>query len=386
MKFTIVSEGSVEPKCRHFRICGGCQFQHIPYDEQLAHKEAFVSQCFGRKVESILPCEPAWRYRNKMEFSFAQSKSGEKFLGLMKRRGRVENLEECFLTHPWFIEILKKVREWWQKSDLNAYHPPTNQGVLRTLIVRRGIHSGETMVVLTLSEEPFNEEALTTFVESLPLVDALILRRQIIRKKIPTRFEERVLRGRNHIHEKIHDAQMRPYLFRIRAASFFQPNTIQAETIYQKVMEYGDWKNSEHILDLYCGTGSLGIFASRHVERVHGIELINEAVEDAQVNLALNNVTNMEILEGDVAERLGDFSFHPTSIIIDPPRAGLGPKTIACLHRLNAEKIIYVSCNPVTQAADCQALGYAITHLQPIDQFPHTPHIENIALLTRGHS
>ena len=123
MKLNIPCQEAIEPKCRHFRVCGGCQFQHIPYDEQLAHKGAFVSECFARKVEPILPCEPAWAYRNKMEFSFAQARSGEKFLGLMKRRGRVENLEECYLTSPWFLEVVNNVRAWWQERDLNVILP-----------------------------------------------------------------------------------------------------------------------------------------------------------------------------------------------------------------------------------------------------------------------
>jgi 23S rRNA (uracil1939-C5)-methyltransferase len=374
----------IEPKCRHFGVCGGCQSQHVPYDEQLAHKEAFISRCFGRRPEPILPCDPVWRYRNKMEFSFAQARSGEKFLGLMKRRGRVENLEECYLTGAWFLEVVKKIRLWWQQVELNAYHPPTNQGLLRTLTLREGIHSKEKMIMLTVSEAPFDDRHISSFMEALPEVDALILRRQIIQKKTPTRFEERVLQGKNHIHEILHDTKRRPYRFRIRGASFFQPNTAQAEKIYQKAIEYADLKKDEHVLDLYCGTGSLGIFACTYAARTLGIEIAAEAVQDANVNLTLNGISNMEVLEGDVSEQLRHLCLKPATVFVDPPRAGVGSKTIEHLIKLNPQKIVYISCNPVTQAADCKALhGYEILSLQPIDQFPHTPHIENIALLRR---
>lgn len=383
MKLSIHSENTIDPKCRHFRQCGGCQFQHIPYDEQLAHKKKFVSHCFGREVEPIIPCEPWWRYRNKMEFSFGQSKSGDKFLGLMKQRGRVENLSECFLTNPWFVEVLENVRLWWQQSPLDAYFPPGNRGLLRTLTLREGIRSREKMVVLTVSEEEFEESAIQEFIDSMPPIDSLILRKQIIQKKVPTRFEERTLHGKNSIQEHLYDADGKKYHFQIRAASFFQPNTLQAETIYQKAIESALLSGNEEIFDLYCGTGSIGIFASKHSARVFGIEIVPEAVEDAQANLLLNGITNMQVAVGDAGEWLKDPTFSPSAVFVDPPRAGLGPKTVEQLKDLKPEKIVYISCNPVSQAADCEALGYDILSLQPVDQFPHTPHIENIALLKR---
>lgn len=387
MKLQIASEAPIEPRCSHFRVCGGCQYQHIPYDEQLTQKRAFISHCFSREALPIIPCDPQWRYRNKMEFSFSQAKSGEKFLGLMKRRGRVENLHECYLTTPWFLEVLTNVREWWMDTTLNAYHPPSNQGHLRTLTLREGVRTGEKMVLLTVSEEQLEETHLSSFVENLPAVDAVILRRQILQKKTPTRFEERVLFGKDHIHELLYDDQRRPFHFRIKAASFFQPNTFQAEVIYNQAIALARLENNEKVLDLYCGTGSLGIFAASHVSQVLGIELVKEAVEDAHVNLSLNSISNMEVMQGDVGLTLSQLSFQPNTLIVDPPRIGLGLPTLMHLLKFNPEKIVYVSCNPVTQAADCQVLcqgGYKIECLQPIDQFPHTPHVENIVRLTRS--
>lgn len=376
---------TIDPKCQHFRVCGGCKFQHLPYETQLAQKQNFVKECFGKEVQPIVPCLSYWHYRNKMEFSFAQAKNGEKFLGLMKQRGRVENLHECHLCNPWFIEVVKNVRSWWQKSQVKAYFPPTNQGLLRTLIVREGIQTGEKMVMLTVAEDVFSEEEIASFVEALPDVDALILRKQIVQKKTPTRFEERALKGKNHIHEILYDGFGNTFRFRIRGSSFFQPNTRQAEVIYQNAIASAELNEDEKLLDLYCGTGSLGIFASAQVKEVLGIEIVADAVQDAQTNLLLNHITNMEVVVGDVGDKLAALSFEPSVIFVDPPRAGLGAKTLSHLLTLKAKKIVYVSCNPVSQAADCHILSsdYALISLQPIDQFPHTAHVENIALLKR---
>jgi len=385
MKLQLQCEEAIEPKCPHFGRCGGCKYQHIAYDEQLIQKEAFVRSLFGREVDPILACEPAWHYRNKMEFSFSQAKSGERFLGLMRKKGRVENLNSCFLTNPWFIDTLQRVREWWEASELLAYYPPMDRGSLRTLTIREGVHTGEKMVILTVSGNPeyaLNEQQIQDFIDTVGEVDALLLRKQIIAKKTPTRFVERLLYGKEVIHEKIHDETGHAYTFRIRAASFFQPNTIQAEALYQLAIEYAQLKKDEIVFDLYCGTGTLGIFASKKVKKVIGVEIVHEAVEDAQENLKLNNVHNMQVIEGDVGKI--EFSIRPTTVIVDPPRMGLSSQAIKYLIELAPEKIVYISCNPVTQAQNCQdleAARYQIERLVPVDQFPHTPHVENVVLL-----
>jgi 23S rRNA (uracil1939-C5)-methyltransferase len=370
-------------KCKHFGVCGGCKYQHLPYEAQLSQKQAFVNSCFDRAAEPILASDPFWHYRNKMEFSFAQSKKGEKFLGLMKQRGRVENLDECYLTDQWFIETLKQVRDWWQKSALDAYYPPANKGILRNLTLRQGMRTDEKMAILTISEAPFDDVALSAFIEAVGEIDALILRKQIIQKKRPTRFEERLVKGKPYIHELLQESSGAYLKFRIRGASFFQPNSFQAERLYQKAIACAELNDNELVLDLYCGTGSLGMFASRQAAHVLGIEIVPEAVQDAHANLKENGISNMEVLEGDVGEKLAHIA-HSDVIFVDPPRVGLGPKTIKHLLALKPKKIVYVSCNPASQSADCANLSeYEVCYLQPIDQFPHTAHVENIALLRR---
>lgn len=369
--------------CPHFGICGGCSSQDVPYSEQLIQKEAFISSLFSHPIDPIIPCTPPWHYRNKMEFSFSQAKSGEKFLGLMRKRGRVENLSTCYLTNPWFSETLIRVRAWFETSGLSAYHPRANKGTLRTLTLREGIYTKERMVVLTLAE-PLNEELQHAFVECVEACDTILLRHQIIAKKTPTRFEEKILTGSGVIHEKIHDVRGNSFIFRIRPASFFQPNTRQAEVLYRLALECAELTSEETLFDLYCGTGTLGIFASHSVKCVKGIEIVPEAVDDAKANIALNHISNMEVKVGDVGKIEGEDS--PSTVIVDPPRPGLSPSAISYLIGLNAKKIVYISCNPVTQASNCQQLesaGYRIERIIPVDQFPHTPHVENIAFLRK---
>jgi 23S rRNA (uracil1939-C5)-methyltransferase len=357
----------------------------MSYRDQLAAKEALIAALFQQEVHPILPMSTPWYYRNKMEFSFSQSKKGERFLGLMKKRGKVEDLKECHLTHNWFMETLRILRSWWESTGIEAYHPFRNQGILRTVTLREGVRTGEKLIMLTVAEPALTKEEQASLVNALPGIETIILRRQIIQKKVPTFFEEKILKGSGYIHECLFSAKRRQFFFRIRGPSFFQPNTLQAEAIYKKALECAQLKGHERVLDLYCGIGSIGIFASDQAAQVVGIEIVPEAIDDLRANLALNQVTNMEVILGDVGEKLASLSFLPDVVFVDPPRAGLGCKTIAHLLALQPKKIVYISCNPSTQAADCQKLSavYKIASLQPIDQFPHTPHIENIALLER---
>lgn len=386
-KLSLTCENAIEPQCPHFGQCGGCKYQHISYDEQLVQKEAFVRTLFEQETDPILACDPPWQYRNKMEYSFSQARSGEKFLGLMRKRGRVENLEACHLASPWFIDVLERVRAWFVESGLDAYYPPADLGSLRTLTVREGVRTSEKMVFLTVSGNPdfsLSERHIQDFIDAVGEVDSLLLRTQFIAKKTPTRFEERLLFGKEAIHEKMFDPKGNAYTFRIRAASFFQPNTLQAEALYGLALECADLREDEIVFDLYCGTGTLGIFSSKYVRKVWGVEIVPEAVEDAQENLMLNSVPNMEISVGDVGKSVPQE--RPSTVIVDPPRAGLSSEAIKYLISLQPEKILYISCNPATQAENCkrlEAAGYRIKRLIPVDQFPHTPHVENIAFLQK---
>ncbi|HSX25901.1 MAG TPA: 23S rRNA (uracil(1939)-C(5))-methyltransferase RlmD [Chlamydiales bacterium] len=397
------SPDRVEPRCLHARTCGGCCWQQMAYEAQLRQKEERVRHAFkGHPTLPIIPCENPWGYRNKMEFSFSENRAGMRFLGLMIAQAEpyVFNVTECHLTSRWFTDVLGAVRTWWESSGLKAYYPPNDAGSLRYLTLREGVRTGQKMAILNVSGNP--EFALTRAhlagcaaavrgalapEESI----AIFLRIHQTKKGRPTQFFEMHLHGPDHILEELH-LEGGKLTFKISPISFFQPNTLQAEKLYNAALSL--LPKSPVIYDLYCGTGTLGMAAARFAKQVVGIELSPESVIDAQENLVRNGIQNAVIHQGDVGKVLTqlmgrpDF-IRPDAVIVDPPRAGLDDLALHHLKNLLPRSIVYISCNPLTQAENIEALvkaGYRLEKLQPVDQFPHTYHIENIALLRHAGS
>ena len=391
-------------KCEHFGLCGGCRWQHVPYEAQLEEKRDRVKHHYGDLWDSIqtfpiIPCDPPWNYRNKMEFSFSSDAAGTRYLGLMMEggKGRVFHLTECHLCSPWFVETLKAVREWWNQSTLDAYHPYRNTGALRTLTLREGIRTGDKMVILTVSGNPdyaLIKEQVQSFVQAVDFGNhstSIFLRIHQIMKGQPTQFYEMLLKGPEHIEEQltVFGKTMR---FKVSPSAFFQPNTRQAEKLYQRALEMADIQKEDVVYDLYCGTGTLGLCAAQKAARVVGVELVPEAILDARENAKLNDCENIEFFKGSVSDILAQLALddeipRPDIVLVDPPRAGLDQKSLDHLCRLNPRTIVYVSCNPATQAENVQELlkaGYRLELCQPVDQFPHTVHIENIVVLKRS--
>jgi 23S rRNA (uracil1939-C5)-methyltransferase len=380
----------VSPRCKHFCSCGGCTAQDIPYEEQLQRKEAFVRSLFPNESEAtffpIMSSVDVWEYRNKMEFTFSQTSKGEQYLGLILKssRGLVFNLEECFLTDAWFADTLASVRTWWRESGLHAYWHGKDKGSLRTLTLRRGITSGDRMAILTVSGNPdyaLKQHHLDSFKKAIGEGVSIVLRIHQCIKGSPTQFYEMILQGPDHIREHIHGLE-----FHISPSAFFQPNTKTAAKLYERALELAAIDNDAVVYDLYCGIGIFGMCAARYAKKVIGIELNRDAAYDAKVNSDRLQLANFTIYAGDVGKVLqekGSELPRPDVVIVDPPRPGLDPKAIEQLVALKPKKILYVSCNPVTQAANLTKLeehGYVIQYIQPVDQFPHTPHVENIVV------
>jgi len=406
------SENRIQPKCIHFATCGGCRLQQLPYELQAKHKEILVRNYFKDLVNQdvrvfpIIEAPSPWHYRNKMEFSFSSDASHNKYLGLImdSGRGKVMNLTECHLTNPWFIEALQAVNQWWHSSSLDAYHMMRNTGSLRTLTVREGQLTGDRMVMLTVSGNPdfaLHRDQLDSFVKALKesvepaskdSTLSIFLRIQQIAKGKETEYFEMHLHGRDHILEKLNiklaqDAAETPMTFSISPTAFFQPNSQQAALLYSKALELGSFSKNDVVYDLYCGTGTLGICIAMHVKSVVGVEISAESSLDARTNAKHNNLENYIVYTGDVSEILREKDLpQPDVLMLDPPRSGLDAAAIKQILALNAPKIVYISCNPETQAQNVAELvnaGYRLVTIQPVDQFPQTMHIENIALLTR---
>jgi len=379
----------------HAGMCGGCSWQQKSYAAQLQTKQTRLEELFPIKPLPMIPCEHPWHYRNKMEFSFSQNKKGERFLGLIiaRSRGHVLNLEECHLTSSWFTDVLKATHAWWEKNGLLAYHAHSDTGTLRTLTLREGKRTGDKMVFLTISGNHnyfISRAQLNTFEEAVRAAlpndnPSIFLRIQRTCKGKPTEYYEMHLGGPEWIKESL-NVNEREIPFHISPASFFQPNTLQAEKLYSRVLELAEPKSTDTVFDLYCGTGTLGIIFAPYVRRVVGIELCPYAVCDAKVNISVNELSNVTIRNGDVGTVLAQYSETPDLCIVDPPRSGLDPTALKHLTLLAPKKILYISCNPATQSENISMLvqhGYQLKCIQGIDQFPHTPHIENIAILIK---
>ncbi len=380
--------------CIHVPECGGCTSQQIPYSEQLQQKQAAIEKIFApfnTPVAPIIPCQDSWGYRNKMEFSFSQNKAGDRFFGLIlrKSRGKVFNLEQCLISPLWMAETLQRVRSWWETTELRAFNFRSGEGCIRTLTLREGRRTGDRLAMLTVSGDPrfaLTRAHLKGFLQALndPKM-SIFLRVQQAIKGSPTQFFEMHLSGPDHICEQLR-LQGRTLTFKISPTSFFQPNTEQAEVLYNKALEIAELTPRSTVYDLYSGTATLGMAFALKAQNVIAIELNPHACFDAKVNAEVNKIANIDIQCGDVGKLLSQASvLTPDLAIVDPPRPGLDPLAMAALKRLQPQQILYVSCNPTTQAQNISELtDYRILKVQPVDQFPHTAHIENIVLLTKA--
>ncbi len=401
------SKDRVKPLCSHAEVCGGCPWQAVDYPVQLCFKQERIEKLFVHHIKSgasifpIIPSVSPWNYRNKMEFSFSQNRDGERFLGLMMLggKGRVLNLKECPISSAWMIEALQSTSAWWYSSPLAAYHPHRDTGTLRTLTLREGKRTGAKMAILTVSgraEYAIGRKEIFAWSQTLtglfPNISCF-LRVQQACKGMPTQFYEWHLSGPSCLEEKMildlgeKSCELR---LQISPSSFFQTNTFQAERFYSEALKLLDVSPEEHVIDLYAGTATIGMALSKKVKKVTSIEINPYAVLDAKANIAANAISNLDLVQADAGEALlklsekSDFT-PPGAFVVDPPRGGLGPKALEPILALKPSKLLYISCNPATQLTDIDELvkgGYRLALLQPVDQFPHTPHVENIALLS----
>lgn len=410
------SDDRIEPRCIHFGACGGCRYQQMAYEKQLEYKQEQVRKNFGSLLNSncdfrpIIGCKNHWRYRNKMEFSFSADAQGKKYLGLFldSQKGKVLDLKECHLVDGWMVDALKAARAWWHESRLEAYHVFKDTGSLRTITFREGQRTGDRLIMLTVSGNPdyaLKSHELESFIafmrDAVEPLDpsrnlSIFLRIHQMAKGMATNFYEMHLHGAEYLREviKIQPRANGPSVslqFNVGPSSFFQPNTAQAEIFYSMAIQLAKIPEGGIVYDLYCGTGTLGICAAQIAKQVVGIELFPDAALDARTNVTNNELNNVTIMSGAVRyvlKQIQDENLFPAPdvVMVDPPRPGLDPDAIKHLITLNPSRIVYLSCNPATQARDITELlqhGYRLEVLQPVDQFPQTPHTEVIGVLTR---
>jgi 23S rRNA (uracil1939-C5)-methyltransferase len=392
----VIKESSkrTQPKCSHFGFCGGCLLQNLKYEYQLEYKTKQVKDSLVHiggfkdiEINSIIGSEELYLYRNKMEFSFDKNEKEELILGLHPR-GRYDqvfDLKECFLQSELSNQIINWTEQFFREKKTPVYDLKEHQGFLRYLAIKEARNTSEVMVNLVTNKGdfPYQEEFAKGLLEKYPQVTSVIRNINSRLATIAVGQEEVLLAGKDYITEKVGD-----FSFDLSANSFFQTNSFQVEKLYNVVKDFADLKAEENVLDLYCGIGTISIFLSSQAKKVIGVESLSQSVEDAQKNALKNKVSNCEFVCGEAKKVLSELITRGEKfdlVIVDPPRAGLHPDVVEYLSDIKIEKLIYVSCNPATLARDLKLFsekGYKIEQVQPVDMFPHTPHIETVVKLT----
>ena len=394
------SDYEVKPECEHFNWCGGCTIQQLDYQYQLYYKQKQVSEILDKigktkdfKINNIIGCDKIFFYRNKMEYTFSGNPwfiSDESYddivLGLHvpKRFDKILNINKCYINDNIFNDILKISKKCSIENNMIPYDVVKHTGFLRFLVIRIGIYTNEVMVNLVTAGYKPNiiKPLVDELIDKIPSITSII--NTINTKKNNTASGNSILiYGKEYITEKIGDLN-----FKISSNSFFQTNSYQVKKLYDYIVKAADLTKNDIIYDLYCGTGTIGIYLANYVKHVYCIEIVEDAIIDAKHNAEINNIKNINFYCGDLKDILNselmDDLEKPDTVIVDPPRPGLNPKALKKIIKLKPKKIIYVSCNPSTMARDIEILeseNYCITDLQPIDMFPHTPHIECISTL-----
>ena len=413
VRFIKKSDVRQEPMCQHFGICGGCKWQILPYPEQLKMKQKQVTDQLHRigkvelpEISPILGSKQTHEYRNKLEFGCSNKKwrTWEELKSLPEEElnrqegaigfhitgafDKILPIEKCHLMHPLHNEIRNSIRDFAYSTGMTFFDLRQQHGLLRDIMIRNS-NTGEWMVLVQFhfDEQGDKEQAMALMqhiADTFPQITSLMW---VDNQKCNDTFgdlELNLYKGNDHIFELMEDLR-----FKVGPKSFYQTNTEQAYHLYSVVRELAELTGKELVYDLYTGTGTIANFVARQARQVIGIEYVPEAIEDAKVNSEINGIGNTLFYAGDMKDILDDdfIAKHgrPDIIITDPPRAGMHPDVVKTILKAAPERIVYVSCNPATQARDLQVLDeqYKVMVVQPVDMFPHTPHVENVVLLTK---
>ena len=387
------TEERVEPACPVYKECGGCQLQHLSYKGQLVCKRQQVQDALARighlevEVLPVLGAANPWSYRNKMQFPAAMNAEGMLNIGCYAAATHnVIDTEACMISKEANNAIMKTVRTWMKHYNISAYDEKTGKGLVRHIMGRVGVHSGEVMAVIITSEYDLPHRA--TLVEWLKrYVPGLVSVVQNINKKqtnVVMGSKTRVLYGNETIKDNLGSLS-----FNISAQSFFQVNSEQAGKLYNKALEFATLSGKETVVDVYCGTGTISLYLARHAKQVYGIEIVAPAIENAKKNAEENKCANAEFICGDAAvelPRLLAGGVRPDVVVVDPPRAGCEQKVLAAICEVQPERVVYVSCNPASLARDLAFMeqhGYKVLIVQPVDMFPMTSHVETVVLMSK---
>ncbi len=396
MEVLEASEERVNPPCAIYKRCGGCKLQHASYKAQLDFKWDRVKDCvskIGKLDPSIvkypLGMENPWRYRNKVQLPIGLI-NGEVKIGFFAPRSHdIIDMESCLIQDEIGDKVVKLTREWIEKFNIRPYNVDgeyDEKGIVRHIMIRRGFTTNEVMIVLVTNGEklPHKEEFVDLMVKNIPGIKSVIQNINSKKTNVILGLESKTLWGEDTISDYIGD-----FRFNISPLSFFQVNPIQTEVLYGKALEYANLTGNEEVFDAYCGTGTITLFLSQKAKKVYGVEIIPQAIDNAWINAKENKVENVEFFVGESEVVIPDLinkGVKADVVVVDPPRKGCDKKLLDAITNIDAKKIVYVSCDPSTLGRDLQVLegnGYKTLEVQPVDMFPNTAHIENVALLIK---
>lgn len=376
-------------KCSVSKKCGSCQYQGVPYKEQLAAKQKRMKKLLGKfaNVKPIMGMDDPFYYRNKVHAVFDRDKKGNIICGTYEAKThKVVPIEECMIEDKISQEIIRTIRDMLKSFRIKTYDEDTGYGLLRHVLVRRGFSTDEIMVVLVIGSPIFPSK--NNFVKALrkkyPQITTVVL--NVNDKKTSMVLGERdiVIYGKGYIRDTLCGCT-----FRISPQSFYQVNPVQTEILYKTAIEYAELGRKETVIDAYCGIGTIGLVAAKRAKNVIGVELNPDAVRDARINAKENKITNARFYQGDAGEfmeNMAENGEHADVVFMDPPRTGSDKKFMSSVIKLNPSRIVYISCGPETLARDLEYLtkhGYDVRKIQPVDMFSFTDHCENICLLTK---
>lgn len=385
------SKYRVEPDCATYKRCGGCNLRHIDYEETLNIKQNTVQNLVNKtlnnkiKVEMTVGMGNPYNYRNKAQYPVGFDKSGEPVMGVYaKRTHEIIPMRNCMIQNPVSEKIANVVLGFFIKNNIPIYNEKNGEGLLRHIVIKVGIKTHEIMCILVLNKKELKKEKelIKVLIREFPEIKTIVKNYNMKNTNVILGNENEVIYGDGYIYDELGD-----YTFKISPLSFYQINPIQTEALYNIAIEMADLKKTDTLFDLYCGIGTIGIFASPYVNRVYGIEIVKQAIEDAKENANINNIRNIEFFAGDVEKVfenvLKEHNVKPDVIFVDPPRKGLDKHTIENILNIKPEKIVYISCNPASLVRDLKLLeeSYEIKKIQPVDMFPFTSHVECCAVM-----
>ncbi|HHX22858.1 MAG TPA: 23S rRNA (uracil(1939)-C(5))-methyltransferase RlmD [Thermoanaerobacterales bacterium] len=392
VKIIKASPNRINPICLSAADCGGCGLQHMNYEAQLSFKTEKVRDSLKRighidvEVLNTIGMKEPWYYRNKSQFPVGVI-DGHGILGFYKKRSHeIVDVGNCLIQQQTNNEVLSVLKEWITKHNIPLYDEARHQGLLRHVVTRTAYKTGEIMVILVANgrDIPQRKELIELLKSKINGFKSLILNVNTKKTNVILGEENITIFGRPYIYDYISEIK-----FRLSPQSFFQVNPIQVEVLYNKVLEYAELTGSETVVDLYCGLGTITLFLAKKAKKVYGIEVVSEAIADARVNAQINNIYNVEFIEGAAEKIMPDMvkkGIKPDIIVVDPPRRGCHERTLEAITTVYPTKVIYVSCNPATLARDLRYLedrGFKTIKVQPVDMFPQTHHVECVTLMSR---